>query len=335
MALPARRRTRLELDALASHWQLALDAAYRALDAAHHELPEPELAQRAHALADERQRAATLLLRLAEVGAASAEPWLSPVPLRPEMLGLDPIVRACLFDLEGVLTDSAALHAWAWGEVFDEFLRHVGERTGSVVPPFDRDADYRDYVDGRPRLEGVQTFLRSRGIRLPLGLPEDPPEFPTVHGLARRKSEALVRRLEQEGVAALPGARRYLEAAGRLGLARAVVSASIRTASLLELAGLAPLVEDRLDADRIRREDIRSRPAPDGVLSVCRGLGVAAHEVVSLTGSRRGVEAGRAAGATVIGVGRGELAEDLLDSGATRVVGSLTALLDVRLTGGL
>jgi beta-phosphoglucomutase-like phosphatase (HAD superfamily) len=334
MAAPTRRRQGLELDALAAHWQRALDAAQGALGAAHGELSDLELARRAHALVAERQLTAALLTGLAEA-ASVPPPWLSPVLLRPELLGLQPGVRACLFDLEGVLTDGAALHAEAWGEAFDELLRHLGERAGWVPAPFDRDADYRAFVEGRPRLEGVLTFLRSRGIRLPQGQADDPPEFETAHGLARRKSEALTRRLERQGVTALPGARRYLDAAGRVGIARAVLSASVRTGVMLELAGLAPLVEERVDADRVRAEGIRSRPAPDALLSACRGLRTEPRDAVALTSSPLGVEAGRAAGVEVIGVGHGASAERLRGAGAARVVVSLAALLDVRLTAGL
>ena len=140
------------------------------------------------------------------------------------------------------------LHAWAWVEVFDEFLLRLSDKTGWHFIPFDRDADYRAYLDGRPRLEGIHAFLDSRGIRLPEGRPDDPVEADTACSLASRKSEALGR-LRQRGVTALNGARRYLEAAGYAGLKRAVVSASASTLPMLELAGLATLVEDRVDAD--------------------------------------------------------------------------------------
>jgi beta-phosphoglucomutase-like phosphatase (HAD superfamily) len=329
------RGHRLELDDLASRWQRALDAADRALAAAHGSMPDAELTERARALTAERGATAQALGRLAHVAAVRPAPWLAPVPLRPELLGLDRSVGACLFDLEGVLTDSASLHAWAWGEAFDELVRHFGERTGRVVMPFDRRADYRDYVEGRSRLEGVQTFLRARGIGLPMGEPDDPAGIDTVHGVARRKSEALTRRLDQQGVTALPGARRYLDAVGRLELARAVLSASVRTASMLELAGLAAMVDERVDADRIRAEGLRSRPAPDAVLAVCRHLGVEPGEAVAFTSSPLGVTAYRTAGAAVVGVGDASLAAVLEEAGAERVVGSLAALLDPRLAQGL
>ena len=269
-------------------------------------LPVAELAQRRGGLARERRQAAELLASLAKVTGVRPEPWLSPVPLSTTMLGLPPTVTACLFDLEGVLTDSALLHALAWGEVFDEFLLRLADKTGWQFIPFDRDADYRAYLDGRPRLEGVHAFLDSRGIRLPEGRSDDPrggrhrlPVWPA------RKGEALARSLRQRGVNALGGARRYLEAAGQAGLERAVVSASASTLPMLELAGLATLVEERVDADVIRAEGLRARPAPDLLLVACRRLGVHPEEAVTFTHSAAGVAAGHAAGMAVIGVGEG------------------------------
>ena len=158
-----------ELDTVTARWQLALDAAGRALGAPGNLLPPSELARRRNELARERRQTAELLRRLAVVTRVRPEPWLSPVPLSTTMLGLPATVRACLFDLEGVLTDSAVLHALAWGEVFDDFLLRLADKTGWQFIPFDRDFDYRAYLDGRPRLEGVHAFLDSRGIRLPEG----------------------------------------------------------------------------------------------------------------------------------------------------------------------
>ena len=130
------------------------------------------------------------------------------------MLGLPPTVAGCLFDLDGVLTDSAFVHALAWQEVFDGFLLELGHTTGRHFEPFDRDNDYVSYLDGRPRLEGIHAFVHSRGLRIPEGDRADPPGVHSAHGLARRKSDALARVLRGRGVAALPDARRYLEAAG-------------------------------------------------------------------------------------------------------------------------
>ena len=255
-------------------------------------------------------------------------PWLSPIPLSARMLGLSPSVRACLFDLGGVLTDSAALHAWAWGEAFDEFLLRLSARVGWRFIPFDRDGDYREYLDGRPRLEGIHAFLDSRGIRVPEGRPDDPGRADTAYGLAARKGDALARGMQQRGVTALAGARRYLEAAGHAGLKRAVVSASATTSPMLELAGLANLVDERVDADVMHAESLRSRPAPDLLLAACRRLGVDPEEAVTFTHSAAGVAAGHAAGAAVVGIGEEAQAELLRGFGADRVVPALAALLD-------
>jgi HAD superfamily hydrolase (TIGR01509 family) len=318
-----------ELDTLASHWQLALDAAQRALAAADGTLPDVGLRQRELVL--ERQLTARIVAQLAETTGVRPAPWLSAVPLGPKMLGLPAGVGACIFDLDGVLTDSAVLHAQAWAEAFDGFLLRLSERAGWQFIPFDRDADYRGYIDGRSRLEGVHAFLDSRGIHLPQGLPDDPAQAETACGLARRKNQAMISSLQRQGVTALAGARRYLEAAGHAGLGRAVVSASASTMPMLELAGLAPLVEEHVDAQVIRAELLRSRPAPDMLLAACGRLGVRPGEAVTFTHSPAGVAAGHVAGLTVIGVGDEAQAELLRGFGADRVVGSLTVLLDHRL----
>ena len=317
----------VELDTVTARWQLALDAAEWAIGAPGNLLPPSELGQRRHALAKERRQTAELLRRLAQVTRVRPEPWLSPVPLTTTMLGLPAAVRACVFDLEGVLTDSAVLHAIAWGEVFDDFLVRLAGKTGWQFIPFDRNADYRAYLDGRPRLEGVHAFLHSRGIRLPEGRPDDPEGADTAGSLARRKGEALARGLHQRGVTALAGARRYLEVAGQAGLARAVVSASTSTLPMLELAGLATLVEERVDADVIRAEGLRARPAPDLLLVACRRLGVRPEDAVTFTHSAAGIVAGQAAGLLVIGVGDGPEEELLRGFGARHVVPSVSTLL--------
>jgi HAD superfamily hydrolase (TIGR01509 family) len=321
-----------ELDTIATQWQLALDSAERALTASFGSFPPPVLAQRRSDLARERQQTAEMLVRLARLRGIQAVPWLSPVPLTTEMLGLPSTTRACLFDLEGVLTDSALLHAWAWGEVFDEFLLRLSDKTGWQFIPFDREADYRAYLDGRPRLEGIHAFLDSRGIRLPEGRPDDRDESDTAYRLARQKGEALVSRLRQRGVTPLGGARRYLEAAGRAGLKCAVVSASTSTLPMLELAGLATLVDERIDADVIRTEGLRARPAPDLLLTACRRLDVQPEHTVTFTHTAAGVAAGHAAHLAVIGVGDGTQGELLLGFGAERVVPSVSVLLDPRLS---
>ncbi len=327
-AAPSRQR--LELDTITDHWQRGLDAAERALRAAEGSIPVAELQRRRYELAGERQRTAELLGRVARTSGTHRRPWLSPVPVENRMLGLATSVRACLFDVEGVLTDSGVLHAWAWGEVFDDFLLRLAGRTGWQFIPFDRVADYRAHMDGRPRLDGIHAFLASRGIRLPEGRFDDPADADTAYGLARRKGDSLARGLRQRGVAALPGAARYLEAVGRAGLGRAVVSASSTTLPMLDVSDLAALVEKRVDADIVRAEDLRARPAPDLLLAGCRELGVSPEDAVTLTHTVAGVVAGHAAGLDVIVVADGADAE-LLHGFGDRVVPSLDALLDARL----
>jgi HAD superfamily hydrolase (TIGR01509 family) len=327
---PAERDTctPLELDSVASAWQRALDGADRALDAGAVSLTGDELGRRRRALERERRETADLLAGLARITGVRPAPWLSPVPVTTDMLGLPSGVRACLFDLDGVLTDSGVLHAWAWAEVFDAFVLGLSERAGWHFIPFDREADYRAHVDGRPRLEGVHAFLDSRGIRVPEGRRGDRAGAGTANGLAAQKSAILQRGLRERGVAALAGARRYLEAAGHAGLARATVSASANASSMLELAGLTTLLEVRVDANAIESEGLRARPAPDLLLSACRRLGLPPESAVSFTHSPAGVAAGHAAGMLVVGVGGEAEAELLRGLGSDRVVPTLAGMLE-------
>ncbi len=320
-----------ELDRVALRWQLALDANERALDAASGTLPDAELARWRYEHTDERTQTALALARLARTARVHPAPWLPPMAVSAQMLGLPATVEACLFDLDGVLTDSGVLHAWAWAGVFDQFLQRVAEKNRWHFIPFDREADYLTYIDGRPRLEGVHAFLDSRGIRLPEGRPDDHADAETAYGLARRKGEALARSLHGRGVTALPGARRYLEATGYAGLKRAIVSASANTLAMLELAELATLVEELADANLIRAGNLRSRPAPDLLLAACGRLEVDASNVVTFTPTPAGVAAGHAAGLMVVGVGDEARGELLRGFGAEQVIPSLRALLDRRL----
>ena len=321
-----------ELDTVADDWQLALDGAAEALDAADRAYTAEERARLRRSLAQERAETASLLERLARTTGVHNVPWLSPLPLHPSSLGLDAGVSACLLDLEGVLTDSGVVHAAAWAEVFDDLLLRLAQKTERQFIPFDRDVDYRTYIDGRPRLEGIHAFLRSRGIRLPEGRPEDPANVDSAYGLARHKSEALARVMRRRGVSALPGVRRFLESAGRAGLGRAVVSGSQTVLPMLELAEIATLVDVRVDAELTRAEGLRSRPAPDLLLAACRRLGVEPAEATCFVHSPDGVAAGHAAGIPVVGVGLDAAARDRLRGfGAERVVSSLAELLDRRL----
>jgi beta-phosphoglucomutase-like phosphatase (HAD superfamily) len=321
----------LELDTVASLWQRALDSAQRALSAEAGVLPAAEIAHRQRSLTRERQDAAEMLADLARVSRIRPAPWLSPIPVTTELLGLPSGTQACLFDLDGVLTDSGLLHAWAWGEVFDDFLLGLSERTGWHFIPFDRVADYRAFVDGRRRLDAIHVFLGSRGIRLPEGRAGDPVGADTAYGLARRKGEMIERELLRRRVSAVAGARRFLEAAGHAGLARAVISASQSTSAMLERSGLTSLLDARIDADVIREEGLESPPSPDLVLAACRRLGVSPSDTVSFSHSPVGVAAAHRSGLFVIGIGDEAQAELLALYGAKHSVASLGALLDRRL----
>ena len=328
------RASRATLDKLASQWQRALDSDERALHAASGTLPPAYLSQRRRELAQERHETALLLADVARARGIRPLPWLSPVPVSKEMLGLTASTQACLFDLDGVLTDSALLHSSAWAQVLDEFLLRMSASTGWHFIPFDRNADYRTFIEGRSRLDGIHAFLDSRGIRLREGRLDDPTGADTASGLARRKGEALVRGLHRHGVTALPGVHRYLDAAGRAGLTRAVVSASASTLSMLELAALDPLIEVYMDAELIRSENIRTPPSPEVLLAACRRLDVCPEDAVTFTHSTAGVAAGLAAGMTVVGVGDGADAELLRGFGAPRIVPSLKVLLAPWLAAG-
>jgi beta-phosphoglucomutase-like phosphatase (HAD superfamily) len=322
---------RRELDSIGRDWQIALDTAGRALDANGILLAPTEIGTRRRRLTAERQESASLLRRLARARGIDPAPWLPAIPVTTSMLGLEQSVRGCIFDLDGVLTDSGVLHAAAWATVFDSYLLRLAHDTGRQFIPFDREADYRTYVDGRLRVEGIHAFLASRGIHLTEGLPGDDSRAETAYGLAQRKAELLERGLRQRGLAVLPGARRYLQATGYARLGRAVVSASASTRPMLELVGLEQLVEAQLDALAIRAEGLRARPAPDLLLAACHRLGLRPDEAVTLTHSGAGIVAGQRAGLAVIGIGTGPQADLLRDFGAERVVPSLSALLDPRL----
>ena len=315
-----------DLDALASRWQWALDGAISAIDAADSELPAHLVADERRRVARERQGVGELLADVAALHNLKAAPWLATGPVTPRLLGLPDGTQACLFDLDGVLTDSVALHAAAWAEALDPFLLAVSQRaahdTGWRFVPFDRDGEYRAYFDGRPRLEGLRLFLAGRGLRV---------SAETADELAHRKGNMLEHGLERREVAELAGARAYLQAAGHARLRRAVVSASTTALPMLRLASLDRDIEVRVDAETMRRDDLRSRPAPDILLAAARELGVEPETTVSLTHSDAGVAAARGAGIPVIGIAVGASAERLRGFGAELVVPSLASLLDPRL----
>ncbi|TWD79789.1 HAD superfamily hydrolase (TIGR01509 family)/beta-phosphoglucomutase family hydrolase [Kribbella amoyensis] len=245
------------------------------------------------------------------------------------MLGLPERIRACLFDLDGVLTDTAAVHAAAWKEMFDDFLRTWADQHGEPFVPFDARDEYDRYVDGKPRMDGVRDFLASRHIELPEGEPGDPPAHLTVNGLGNRKNEVVLRRIRTDGVKVFEGSRRYLEAARRAGLRRAVVSSSANTQEVLEVTGLAQYVEERVDGVTIQQEHLHGKPAPDTFLAAARRFGLEPAEAVVFEDALAGVEAGRSGEfGYVVGVDRVGQAAELKEHGADVVVQDLAELLD-------
>ncbi|MET8039438.1 HAD-IA family hydrolase [Micromonospora sp. NPDC005215] len=245
------------------------------------------------------------------------------------MLGLPAHVTACLFDLDGVLTQTARVHNAAWTQTFDEFLRQHATASGEPFQPFDPGPDYNRYVDGRPRADGVRTFLASRGIVLPEGTPDDPPDADTVNGVGNRKNVLLLRHLRDFGVEVYPGSVRYLRAAAAAGLRRAVVTASANGGEVVAAAGLAPLLEARVDGLVARAEGLRGKPEPDTFLAGARLLGVDPTRAAVFEDALSGVAAGRAGGfGYVVGVDRVGQADELLAHGADIVVQDLADLLD-------
>jgi len=246
-------------------------------------------------------------------------------------LGLPAQVRACLFDLDGVLTRTAAAHARAWQETFDEFLRDHAARTGTRFEPFGLESDYRTYVDGKARAEGVRSFLGSRGIGLPKGRPDDPASADTVYGLGNRKNERLLARLAQDGVDAHADSVAYLLAARGRGLRTAVVSASANCREVLAAAGLEELFDARIDGLVSARDGLRGKPAPDTYLAAAQALAVPPAQAAVFEDALAGIAAGRSGGfAFVVGVDRTRQGRALRAAGADVVVSDLRELLEPR-----
>ena len=245
------------------------------------------------------------------------------------MLGLPTAARACLFDLDGVLTKTATVHAAAWKEMFDEFLRSWSEEQGVPFVPFDTGADYDRYVDGRPRQDGTRSFLASRGIELPEGSADDPPGTATVQGLSNRKQDIVLERLAAGKIEVYDGSVRYVQAVRDAGLATAVVSSSANTQQVLAAAELTDLFQARVDGLVAQERGLPGKPAPDMFLAGAEALGVAPGEAVVFEDALAGVEAGQAGGfALVVGVDRVGQADELRRRGADVVVQDLSELLD-------
>jgi beta-phosphoglucomutase family hydrolase len=244
------------------------------------------------------------------------------------VLGLPDGIRGCLFDLDGVLTKTATVHAAAWKQMFDGFLRDRSAQTGAPFVPFDPVKDYDDYVDGKPREDGTRSFLAARNITLPEGTDDDPPDAQTIHGLSNRKNEILLAMIRSEGVDAYEGSVRYVLAVRDAGLRRAVVSSSSNCRDILEAAHIEDLFEVRIDGVTVERDHLRGKPAPDTFLAAAKSLGLEADEAVVFEDALAGVEAGRAGKfGYVVGVDRVGQAEELREHGADVVVQDLADLL--------
>jgi len=244
------------------------------------------------------------------------------------VLGLPERIRATLFDLDGVLTDTASVHKKAWKSMFDQFLKADAERAGTEFVPFDIDADYLKYVDGKKREDGVRSFLASRNIDIPEGGPDDAADARTIYGLGNRKNEQFQHTLQTDGVEVFEGSRRYLEAVVKAGLATAVVSSSANTREVLELTGLDKFVQQRVDGVTLREENIAGKPAPDSFLRAAELLDVTPDQAVVFEDALSGVEAGRAGNfGYVVGVDRVGHAEALRRNGADVVVTDLAELM--------
>ncbi len=236
-------------------------------------------------------------------------------------------VVAWLFDLDGVLTDTASVHDAAWKETFDEVLaRNSGDR--AKFRPFDPVADYEQFVDGKPRLDGVRSFLASRGIHLPEGAADDPPGLDTVNSVGRRKNELLLKMLASGGVTPFPGSVALVRALRAVGRKIAVVSASENCAAVLEAAGISDLFDVRVDGNVTAEHGLAGKPAPDTYLYAAKLLHVEPQHGAVVEDAPAGVASGRAGHfGLVVGVSRGATADELLHSGADVVVKDLDELL--------
>ncbi len=243
-------------------------------------------------------------------------------------LGMPDGIRGCLFDMDGVLTRTATLHAAAWKQMFDEFLADWADRTGENMRPFDAESDYDRYVDGRSRADGTRAFLDSRGIHLPDGEESDPTGAHTVQGLGRRKNDLVLEKLEEGPVAVFEDSLTFVKAVIAHGLQLAVVSASANTAQVLESAGIAGLFPVRVDGLVAAERHLAGKPAPDMYLAGADALGLEPSQTAVFEDALAGVEAGRAGRfGFVVGVDRVGQAEELGRHGADVVVSELTELL--------
>jgi beta-phosphoglucomutase family hydrolase len=246
-----------------------------------------------------------------------------------ERLGLPPEIRACLFDLDGVLTETAKLHAKAWKKMFDGFLSARARSSGQPFVPFDVVRDYDLYVDGKPRDDGTSSFLASRGIPIPKGTGDDASTAETIQGLGKRKNDILLDLIREEGIEPFPGSVRYLHAVKRAGLRTAVVSSSTNCRHVLEAARIAELFDARIDGVIAAEQHLAGKPSPDTYLAAARALAVVPAQAAVFEDALAGVEAGRAGNfGFVVGGDRAGQADALRSHGADVVVTDLDALLE-------
>ena len=244
-------------------------------------------------------------------------------------LGLPGSIHACLFDLDGVLTETATLHAKAWQRMFDAFLSARARASGQPFVPFDVVHDYDLYVDGKPRDDGTRSFLTSRGIQLPEGTGDDPATAETIQGLGKRKNEILLVLMREQGVEAYPGSVRYVRAVKGAGLRTAVVSSSTNCHEVLIAAGIAELFDARIDGVVAAERHLTGKPAPDTYLAAARALGATPAQAAVFEDALAGVAAGHAGRfGFVVGVDRVGQADELRRHGADVVVTDLAALLE-------
>lgn len=262
-------------------------------------------------------------------GKSAASPASRAIPGKTApMLGLPDDIRAFLFDLDGVLTQTAVVHAAAWKDTFDTFLRAEAARAGGQFVPFDAVTDYDTYVDGRPRLDGTRAFLRSRGFDLPEGTDDDPPNAPTVHGISLAKNDTVLRMIREQGVQPYDGSVAYVRRLRALGLPSAVVSSSANCRDVLRAAGIEDLFDVVVDGIVAKREGLPGKPAPDTYLHAAKVLGVEPAHAAVFEDALAGVASGRAGGfGAVVGVNRTGQAAELRRDGATVVVDDLSELL--------
>jgi beta-phosphoglucomutase family hydrolase len=236
---------------------------------------------------------------------------------------------AVLLDLDGVITNTASLHAACWKKMFDEYLQRRATQRGEVFRPFDIDTDYRLYVDGKPRFDGVRDFLTSRGIQLPEGTPDDPPEVETVGGLGNRKNDLLHEVIEDVGVEPYEGSVKFIRQLHDQGFKIAVVTSSENCAAVLKAAKLDTFFKVRVDGHVIHAQHLAGKPAPDTYLMAANLLRVEPARAVVIEDAISGVQAGAAGNfGLVIGVARKGNAGELKHHGAHLVVNDLAELVD-------